>query len=150
MDEPLANLDINTQIRVLNDLKDLCKSIKNPIAVILSSQNIEEVEAVSDNMIVLKAGEIKYYGKTINIGDNRKMNIYEFKCINSYEDLTEKFKNLSYINLDHNGFSYFITTPLNVSEINFLEHCTKEKIFLQLFQNISSSTKKIIVQTNIG
>ena len=72
LDEPLANLDINTQIRVLNDLRDLCKSIKYPISIIMSSQNIEEIENASDKMVVLREGEIVYQSPTNHIGDERK------------------------------------------------------------------------------
>lgn len=149
LDEPLANLDINTQIRVLNDLRDLCKSIKYPIAIILSSQNIEEVEAASDNMIVLKEGEITCNKETSQIGDDRQGNVFEFRCNFIYKELQYCLNELEYKALDYNGFSYFITTPLNVSELHFLKYCADKNISLTYFQDISISTKKLIIKTTL-
>ncbi len=150
LDEPLANLDINTQTRVLNDLRDLCKSIKYPIAIILSSQNIEEVEAASDNMIVLKDGEITYQSPTSQIGQDRQVNMFEFRCNFTLKELTYCLRELDYTGLDFNGFSYFITTPLQVSELNFLQYCARKNISLSYFQDISVSTKKFITKTALA
>lgn len=149
LDEPLANLDINTQVKVLNDLRNLCQSIRNPIAIILSSQNIEEVEAVSDNMIVLSNGEMRYNDLTANLGDNRGCNMYEFKTLLPKEELERKFAGLEYLGLDYNGFSFFIKTALNITETGFLRYCMDNDIPLHFFQNIGVSTKSLIVQTSL-
>ena len=133
----------------MNDLKDLCKSIKFPISIILSSQNIEEIEAASDNMIVLKEGEIMYKNETGRIGEERKWNLFEFRCNFLYKELKDCLNELEYIGFDYNGFSYFITTPLNVSELNFLKYCAMKNISLTYFQDISISTKKYIIKTTL-
>ncbi len=146
LDEPLANLDINTQLRVLNDLRDLSKSIKHPIAIVLSSQNIEEVEAVADNMLVLKKGAIVFNDRYINIGRNRHRNIFEFKCDCTIEELEQKFADLENAKLNYNGFAFYLTTPLYVTESVFLEKCLSQNIKLKYFQDISLSTKQLIIQ----
>jgi ABC-2 type transport system ATP-binding protein len=150
LDEPLANLDINTQMRVLNDLKELSQSIKHPISIILSSQNIEEVEAVSNNMVVLRNGEMKFSGKIETIGSQRKENLYEFKCDLNRSMTEDKLKDLEYISLDYNGFYYFITTPLHIKEPDFLRYCSEKEIVIRYFQNIGTSTKKLLVQNTIA
>jgi ABC-2 type transport system ATP-binding protein len=147
LDEPLANLDINTQIRVLNDLKDLCRSIKNPIAIVMSSQNIEEVETASDNMIVLKEGAIIYQNATKKIGEERKENVFEFRCNYERAELERCLRGLDHTGLDHNGSNYFITVPLSVSELSFLKYCAEKNVALTYFQDISISTKRFIVKT---
>jgi ABC-2 type transport system ATP-binding protein len=147
LDEPLANLDINTQVRVLNDLHDLAKSIKNPIGVILSSQNIEEVEAVSDNMIVMKGGEIKYNWSIDSIGEHRKENQFEFKCDHAIDRLKELFQPIGQYVLYHNGFTFYITVPKTYTAEEFLMYCIKNGISLLYFQDISTSVKRFIVQT---
>ncbi len=149
LDEPLANLDINTQVRVLNDIRDLSKSIKNPMAVILSSQNIEEVESASDNMIVLSNGEIIFNNQTTRAGEFRNANLFEFKTDDLREEVEEKLLGLQHSGLDFNGFSYFIKTPLQITESVFFSYCVKHEIELTLFQNIGISTKSMIVQTNL-
>ncbi len=147
LDEPLANLDINTQVRVLNDLKDLSKSIKHPISIVLSSQNIEEVEAVADNMLVLRKGKLIFNDRFIQVGSNRQRNTFEFKCDNTLDELEPKFADIRNSKLTYNGFTYYFTAPLDVTESVFLEKCLKQNIRLRYFQDISLSTKQLIVQT---
>jgi ABC-2 type transport system ATP-binding protein len=57
LDEPLANLDLNTQERFLSDLKNLLAQRSKETAIILSSQQLHELEAVADQMIVIKDGK---------------------------------------------------------------------------------------------
>ena len=54
LDEPLANLDILSQQLILEDLKSICNSLNHPVGLILSSQQLYEVEKVSDKVIYLK------------------------------------------------------------------------------------------------
>jgi ABC-2 type transport system ATP-binding protein len=150
LDEPLANLDINTQIRVLNDLRDLCKSIRQPISIIMSSQNIEEIEQASDNMIVLKEGKMVYQNATTRIGEERKGNIFEFRCQYSRSELEYCLSDLGHTGLDYNGFTYFIAVPLKVSGLHFIRYCAEKNITLSYFQDISESTKRWIAKTNLS
>jgi ABC-2 type transport system ATP-binding protein len=57
LDEPLANLDINAQQTLLSDLRFMAKSYKSPMGVLLSSQQLFEVEKVADTVLFLKRGE---------------------------------------------------------------------------------------------
>jgi ABC-2 type transport system ATP-binding protein len=57
LDEPLANLDILAQQIILEDLKMMSKSPLNPIAMVFSSQQLYEVEKVSDHVIYLRNGK---------------------------------------------------------------------------------------------
>ena len=56
LDEPLANLDINAQQTILTDLRYLAKSVHNPMGIILSSQQLHEVEKVADTVLLIKEG----------------------------------------------------------------------------------------------
>ncbi|RYY61855.1 MAG: ABC transporter ATP-binding protein [Chitinophagaceae bacterium] len=60
LDEPLANLDVLAQQVILEDLRFLAESEKMPIGIILSSQQLYEVEKVSQQVIFLKNGSPKY------------------------------------------------------------------------------------------
>lgn len=144
LDEPLANLDINTQMRVLKDLKDLSLSIPNPISIILSSQNIEEVEAVANNMIVLRNGNAEFNGPIHMIGERRKTNLFEFKSELDPATIAERLKMFEHT-LDYNGFYYYISVPLSVSEVEFFRYCASVNIPLQYFQDISYSSKKLLI-----
>ena len=57
LDEPLGNLDVLAQQVILEDLKMIANSVNHPIALILSSQQLFEVEKISDKVIFLRNGQ---------------------------------------------------------------------------------------------
>ena len=63
LDEPLANLDINAQQTILTDLRFMAKSIKHPMGVVLSSQQLHEVEKIADNVLFIKRGSCMFQTK---------------------------------------------------------------------------------------
>ena len=77
LDEPLANLDINAQEWILQDFKSMANSIKNPVSVILSSQQLHEVEHVADNIIFLRNGRCDYSGAMNAFMQEREGNVFE-------------------------------------------------------------------------
>ena len=56
LDEPIANLDINAQGKFLGDLRRIVSQEDRSVSVILSSQQLHEIENVSDAIIFLKKG----------------------------------------------------------------------------------------------
>jgi len=60
LDEPLANLDINAQQTILTDLRYIAKSAHNPMGIILSSQQLHEVEKIADSVLFIKNGACVY------------------------------------------------------------------------------------------
>jgi len=76
--------------------------------------------------------------------------MFEFRCNFTLKELRYCLHELDYTGLDFNGFSYFITTPLKISELNFLQYCAQKNISLSYFQDISVSTKKFITKTTLA
>lgn len=146
LDEPLANLDINTQILVLNDLRNMTDITGNRMSVVISSQNLEEVEAVADKMLVLKKGNIHFYGPSSNVGIERKENTFEIKSPLEKDELKLKLSGISFYNLHDNGFYYILNTPMTTDKLSFLKYCADHEIVLDYFNDISSSVKKFIIQ----
>jgi ABC-2 type transport system ATP-binding protein len=56
LDEPLANLDINAQQSILTDLRFMAKSVHNSMGILLSSQQLHEVEKIADTVLLIKKG----------------------------------------------------------------------------------------------
>lgn len=56
LDEPLANLDINAQQTLLTDLRFLARSPSRPLAILLTSQQLHEVEKVADKVLLIRNG----------------------------------------------------------------------------------------------
>ncbi len=69
LDEPIANLDINAQEKFLSDLRNIVSEPNRDVSVILSSQQLHEIENVSDSVIFLKKGKMIYEGEVDKIGD---------------------------------------------------------------------------------
>ncbi|MEH2391155.1 MAG: ATP-binding cassette domain-containing protein [Nostoc sp.] len=145
LDEPLANLDINTQALLLKDLIDFAQSKKNPISIIISSQNIYEVENIADNIIFIKNGQAKYNGLVKNLGENRNNNSYEINCNLSKKEITDFLKevNLNYERVEQAGNNFIIHTYKNVTNNDLLRVFIENNISLKYFRDISQSTRKL-------
>lgn len=149
LDEPLANLDINAQIMVLKDLSDLANSISNPISIVLSSQNIEEIEAIASKIVILRKGEMLYNGEVKNIGKERTENSFEMRCSLTLDEMKNKLSELKYNRIYFNGLSYIIDLPLETDLPEFIKYCSNKGINFSYFNDISSSSKRILFNNRL-
>lgn len=143
LDEPLANLDVLAQQVILEDLKSIANSVNNPIALILSSQQLYEVEKVSDKVIFLKNGQYKDNSELKDTENDHL--IIEIDTPNSREELLEVFKNFSLEKLNFNGGVYVAYFS---GETEFYEVMTalgNAKTEIVYIRNISSSTRRFFV-----
>src|SRR5262249_22653411 len=60
LDEPLAYLDILNQQVVLRQLRQLASNRARPIGIIITSQQLYEIEAIADRLLVLEGGNILF------------------------------------------------------------------------------------------
>jgi ABC-2 type transport system ATP-binding protein len=148
IDEPLANLDILAQQTVLEDFKAIAKSPFRPIGIVLSSQQLYEVEKTSDQVIFLKQGKQKnLHEKIISEGEPLVANnlVIEFESEWSQSQLGDVFSKLQMISLQFNGGTYIINFPEEVTVYDFMKLVMEQKIPLQYFRNISKSTRRFFV-----
>jgi ABC-2 type transport system ATP-binding protein len=147
LDEPLANLDINTQLIFLQDLRYLVNSIKYPKSIILSSQNIYDIENIADKIIFIKDGKALYNGRIEDFEINRTTNTFELGCNLSKEELTNLLEKIDYIQIDIVGYNQFIIdTSLEVTLHDIFALFKKDQnpnISLNYFRDISKSTRKL-------
>ena len=150
IDEPLANLDVLAQQVVLDDFKDIAKSPFRPLGIILSSQQLYEVEKTSDQVIFLKRGEPKNLNntnstKTEETESPKSQLIIEFECDCDQEKLRTVLSDIGLERLQLKGGTYISIfeekTTLNV----FLQKIVDEKIPLNYFRNISNSTRRFFL-----
>ena len=149
IDEPLANLDILAQQTVLEDFKAIAKSPFRPIAIVLSSQQLYEVEKTSDQVIFLKNGIQKNLHDN-NLCDNdeievEKQLVIEFESSFSQNDLARIFDNHSLVSLQFNGGTFIGTFSKEISIYDFMKIVLENKIPIQYFRNISNSTRRFFV-----
>ena len=144
LDEPLANLDVLAQQVILEDLKAIANSVNNPIALILSSQQLYEVEKISDKVIFLKNGqyqdnENKYETENPNL-------IVEIDTDHSREELLQIFQPFNLEKLNFNGglFVAYFSPETEFSDV--LSALGNSKIQVTYIRNISSSTRRFFVE----
>ncbi len=145
LDEPLANLDVLAQQVILEDLKSICNSINNPIALILSSQQLYEVEKVSDKVVFLKDGKYKY--DFIETEKNQNHLVVEIDCDCKRETLKSVFSELLLEKLVFNGGIYIAHFENKTPFSSVLEALGKNKIEVTYIRDISNSTRRFFVSS---
>lgn len=143
LDEPLANLDVLAQQVILEDLKAICNSVNHPIALILSSQQLYEVEKISDKVIFLKNG--KYHDNNQKSEQEVPDLIVEIDTESSREKLMEILQpcNLSKLNFNGGIFVAYFSPETDFSDV--LSAFGSSKIQVTYIRNISTSTRRFFV-----
>ena len=138
LDEPLANLDVLAQQVILEDLKAIANSVNHPIALILSSQQLYEVEKISDKVIFLN-NESQSETENPNL-------IVEIDTANSREELLQVFHPFALEKLNFNGgiFVAYFSPETEFSSV--LSALGNSKIHVTYIRNISSSTRRFFVE----
>lgn len=147
IDEPLANLDILAQQTILEDFKSIAKSPFRPIGIVLSSQQLYEVEKTSDQVLFLKNGIQKnlHEKKSTEKGTEINQNfIYEFETDWHKNELITLF-GTGLIDLKFNGGVYIATCSDSIPPADFLQILTENKVSIQYYRNISNSTRRFFI-----
>ena len=142
IDEPLANLDILAQQTVLDDFRNIANSAFRPIAIVLSSQQLYEVEKTSNQVVFLKRGAQK------NLLDENEANkncIIEFESSLNLSELKQLFSAINILSLVQNGGTYIATFPEDVAVNDFMKIVVNQSIPLSYMRNISNSTRRFFV-----
>ena len=146
IDEPLANLDILAQQVVLDDFRDIARSPFRPVGIVLSSQQLYEVEKTSDNVIFLKNGAPRNLAIDTDISYKEVAKlIIEFESEWSQEQLRESLDILGMERIQINGGTYVASFPENVTQDDFLHRILDAKIPVSYFRNISNSTRRFFL-----
>lgn len=141
LDEPLANLDINTQEIILNDLRFMAKNPKAPFSIILSSQQLHEVEKVADEIIVLRDGKhIHTQRKTQDADTESNLSVVEIESKLKQEEVFAKLKAMHY-SVRFNGGFYKISSEKEKPE-EILQHLIQSQIGIAYYRDITNSSKR--------
>jgi len=146
LDEPIANLDLQAQQLFLQDLKHLVASQLNPISVILSSQQLHEIEAVADNIIFLKNGKPIFSGAAASFDQDRSTNVFEIKGGFDRARLEHALGLENVLNIDDTGLILRLTTPRQITAKEVLKAVGQADLDVSYFRDISTSTRKLFHQ----
>ncbi len=136
LDEPLANLDINAQQTILTDLKYLAKSTYHPMGVILSSQQLHEVEKIADRVLFIKKGKCVF-----STGDAASETAYvlELETTASRDAIIDILGNE--VQVQFNGGFYTITSGVHTTNAMLAKLLTSG-MTISYFRDITHSTKR--------
>ena len=142
IDEPLANLDILAQQTILDDFRNIANSAFRPIAIVLSSQQLYEVEKTSNQVVFLKRGTQKNLNAENDVTKNC---IIEFESSLNLGDLKQTLTALEVISLEQNGGTFIATFPEKIEMNDFLKVVINQSIPMTYIRNISNSTRRFFV-----
>ncbi|PBQ34230.1 ABC transporter ATP-binding protein [Sphingobacteriaceae bacterium] len=143
LDEPLANLDINAQQLFLQDLRFFTQSASHPMAVILTSQNLHEIEKVADNIIFIRQGETLYNGQRGDFALNRQHNTFEISGKFDLDQLTICFAGKTDYKIENAGTSFIIHTGTDSTLYTLTKLLEQKEVELNYIRDISQSTRKL-------
>lgn len=147
IDEPLANLDINAQITFLDDLRTFAVAPSAPMAVLITSQHLHEVERIADNMLFMRAGQTLYNGPTHAFATGRTTNTFEIACDTGFAEIGRILQQHSPdSSVRQNGYNYIITTPIALTRDDLMALFVQHAIVPTYFRDISTSTRKLFTE----
>lgn len=139
LDEPLANLDIKAQQTILTDLKYMTAWANHPMGIILSSQQLHEVEKVADTVLMIKNGTcINHHTTTEDYKPERT--IIEIETTASREQIVEALAAIE-TDIRFNGGFYTISTSVTEAQ-QLISQLISSNIPLSYFRDITHSTKR--------
>jgi len=138
LDEPLANLDINAQQTILTDLRYMAKSVYHPMGIILSSQQLHEVEKVADTVLLIKKGSCLF--RTGDETQSTQGFALELETTADRNVLVEILGDDN-VQVQYNGGFYTITsTAYSVNKI--ITDLLNKDVPVTYFRDITHSTKR--------
>ncbi|MEY2829410.1 MAG: hypothetical protein RIQ33_1268 [Bacteroidota bacterium] len=143
LDEPLANLDVLSQQIVLEDLKYMAKSISQPLGIVLSSQQLFEVEKVSDKIIFLKNGKPTLLHEQLQKEEIKKSNVIELEIENNRDDLEKALTSMLISNISFNGGQYIVEYEHTEGLKPLMQLLLTHNIRIKYVRDISASSRRL-------
>lgn len=143
LDEPLANLDVLAQQLILEDLKNLSQSLSNPVGIILSSQQLFEVEKISDKILFLKNGAPTHLSNANE--EEEQLTVLELDILDSREDLNAALNSLAGHEIKFNGGTYLVSIPVKNGINQILQALVNHNIQIRYVRDISQSTRRLFI-----
>ncbi len=152
LDEPLAHLDVRAQLTVLTDLKkiisdrlyylDTNRAIPNrptyPLAILLCSQHIHEVEPIADQILFMRAGKLE---RPVAQAEQAALafNHFELSCNLDQAKLKDLLQHIPCRQIRHTGISSIVTIDSSFTAQAFLRYLEERQVVVHAFRDISQS-----------
>ncbi|MCR6721365.1 MAG: ABC transporter ATP-binding protein [Chitinophagaceae bacterium] len=143
LDEPLANLDVLAQQIILEDLLYLSESLSHPMAVVLSSQQLYEVEKVSEKVVFLKNGVPQIQSKKERDSTSKVETglIIELESTATRNEITAAIQVLQPTQISYNGGVYLLYFS-SVSFGEVMQALAQSGLPIRYIRDISQSSRR--------
>ena len=145
LDEPLSNLDIISQQTILQDLKSLSMSLRRPFGLVLSSQQLYEVEKISDLVIFLKQGQAKYQFKQDSQAQADTNLIIEIEGSFEREALQSCLSHCNIKDIQFNGGVYVLSFETSTQIHDVFKAIADHQLPVQYIRNITHSSRRFFI-----
>lgn len=144
LDEPLGNLDVKSQQIILEDLKGLAESPTNPIGIVLSSQQLFEVEKIADKVLFLRKGVLEYFSEKEKPLVLEKT-ILELEANTSILELKELLSSFNDSKISFNGGIFTIEIQEQAAFKKVLSVLSNVNFEVIYIRDISNSTRRFFI-----
>ena len=145
LDEPLSNLDIISQQTILQDLKYMSESTTHPFGLVLSSQQLYEVEKISDLVIFLRQGEAQYQYKNQDLQEDQEL-IFEMEIEESRETIAKTFDAIGMTQIQFNGGVYVLHFKAGTAVNEIFTTISEKNLNVNYLRNITQSSRRFFIQ----
>jgi ABC-2 type transport system ATP-binding protein len=139
LDEPLANLDINAQQSILTDLRFMVKSVHHPMGILLSSQQLHELEKMADTVLLIKNGSCLF-----RTGEKEKTAdtfVVELETSADRQTILDALQDQGEV---HFNGGFFTVSSKQLAAQDILAKLVNKNIPVTYFRDITHSTKRFI------
>ncbi len=145
LDEPLANLDVNSQSIILDDLKKIVNLPHNKAGVIFTSQHLHELDIVYDKAVLLDDGRPVFNGSRRHLIRKKPHRVFEV-IVNGENDVVKsQLLEIGVVNTNLNKNHFIIFCEKGMGEQQVLKAIKKSGTAIIYFRNISNSLRKLFV-----
>jgi ABC-2 type transport system ATP-binding protein len=145
LDEPLANLDRNAQITVLEDLKMLSASVEAPRSIVISSQHIDQVVSVSDYLVFLSDGRVLFNGSRDEVSNALNYAMFEISVPDRINELERLLLTHGAIEVDRTPLSVLALFPKGTDSERVIKAIYDLGLRLNNFRDLSNSIEMMLL-----
>lgn len=143
MDEPLANLDVKAKGALLQDVRDLAKSYGHPIAVIMSSHDLHNLESICSQMIFLQDGQVRFVGSARDVALGQAHNEFDVGTSAALAQVRELLADTRGVDVRQEGLNLLIRTDRSMTPSALLGLLLARGIDVQYFRDNSHSLRRL-------
>jgi ABC-2 type transport system ATP-binding protein len=148
LDEPLAHLDVDSQLELLDIVRNLSGRAWNPVTVVLTSQHIYETERFCTKVLVLgSSGQLVATDRLSMLGERRPDAIFEIETTAASNDIDLALGEISH---EVRGRSpvFIVSVPKEFTLSTLAARFALKKIDITALRDISSSSRPLFGATD--